>query len=115
MQRRPSPPQHGATKAPPTPLAEEATLSDADLTELEIRFGDKTPTHPCPHCGAVDWAVAAMGRGRVSWACSPANESDRTVRSIHYAAAHHETTSGSPAVIALVAEVRRHRAARSVQ
>ncbi len=91
-------------------------LGDSDLTDLEKRYGSSEPTSPCGVCGATDWSLQAIGRGRETWACkasmsSIAGGTGKTFDWDHYGQSSHEKLSGDDRVISLIAEVRRRRAA----
>lgn len=96
--------------------AEVGDLTDQDLSDVEKRYGDSTPTRPCHVCKAIDWSLQAFGRGRETWACRnslaehhgghPGNRMDWD----HYGQSSHEKVSGDSRISALVAEVRRRRA-----
>lgn len=93
-------------------------LTDAELAEVEKRYADSTPTRPCSMCGAVDWSLQAVGRGRETWACRGSlgehhgGHAGTKHDSEHYRQSSHEKTSGDSRIIALLAEVRRRRAAQ---
>ncbi len=84
-------------------------LSNADLDALSRRFRDRRPTYPCPTCKGTEWALGACGMGRETWVCKAANDA-RPIDWDHYGASSRELTSGDEDVLALIAEVRAHRA-----
>lgn len=91
-------------------------LSDADLADLERRYGDSTPKSKCRVCGAIDWLIRACGRGRVTWACRASLPVDyggtgAIMDLDHYGKSSHEKASGDDRIATLVAEVRRRRSA----
>lgn len=99
-------------------MSENVDLTDDDLREIETRYGDSTPTVGCPVCGVIDWSAQAVGGGRVTWACrnslstitgGPRDKIDWD----HYSESRRETSIGDDRIVALVAEIRRHRAAQS--
>lgn len=91
-------------------------LTEQELSEVEKRYTDTTPTQPCPVCGDVDWSLQAFGSGRETWACRESlaehhgghagNRQDWE----HYRRSSHEKASGDSRIAALLAEVRRRRA-----
>lgn len=92
-------------------------LIDDDLTEVEKRYADSAPIRPCSVCGDVDWSLQAVGRGRETWVCRNSlaehhggHAGDKQDWE-HYRKSSCERTSGDYRIAALIAEVRRHRAA----
>lgn len=111
------------TTAPPahegTTMSDEVDLTDDELRDVETRYADSTPKKPCPVCGDVDWVLQGCGRGRETWVCRASlaehhgghagNRQDWD----HYSASRREQASGDNRISALVAEVRRRRAAET--
>jgi hypothetical protein len=85
-------------------------LTDEELCELERRYADSKPTHPCRYCGAVDWLIGSVGRGSTSWRCARIDMSDRETRSLHYSESLVEMFHGDPRVLQVVTEIRHHAA-----
>lgn len=99
--------------------AHPGDLSDDDLAEVEKRYADKTPTRTCPVCGAVNWSLQAIGRGRETWAYRGSLSERHGGRAgnaqdwEHYRKSNLEVMSGDTRIAALLAEVRRRRAERN--